>query len=130
MSAMSFREPNEIRWIGVRPAHKGTQVIKDGTANNNTVIIHTVSTGKTFYLTFFRHDADFITATSYATLFVRDDSDVTQYALSHYQGRVSGTFGKAVGLYFPIEIPAGWDICVTTSSTDVRSRATIHGWEE
>jgi len=50
MALMKFREPNQVRRVGVRPAHDGTQVLERGSADNATVVLYTVPAGKVFYL--------------------------------------------------------------------------------
>lgn len=46
MALMLFRERNQVRWFGMRPAHRGTQVTKDATANGNYVDIYQPGAGE------------------------------------------------------------------------------------
>ena len=44
--ATVHREPNRVKWIGVRPGHEGEQVIKYATATNAVVDIYEVPADK------------------------------------------------------------------------------------
>ena len=44
--AIVHREPNQVKWVGVRPGHNGEQVVKWGDANNNLVVLYTVPADK------------------------------------------------------------------------------------
>jgi len=50
MALMKFREPNQVKWVGVRPGHNGTQIIRSQGADNATVELYLVPVGQTFYL--------------------------------------------------------------------------------
>lgn len=129
MALMKFREKNKARWLGVRPAHYGEQVTKNGSVVNNTVIVHTVTAGKTFYLSSAVIGL-FSTGTASGYLLVRDDGDVLQYNIVF--GRIINADEQLFSMGFdpPIEIPEGWDICVSSNSADMYVEGFIHGWEE
>jgi len=130
MSAMLYREPNQVKWVGVRPAHNGEQVAKSGTAVNNTVIIHTVTAGKNLYLV----TAQIFTVNSvaaYGNLWVRDGADATWL----YLGGLVSAAGQAIPgqtwySYPPVEVPAGYDICVVSTALAFNVVGSIFGWEE
>lgn len=130
MSEMEFREPNEVLWRGVRPAHKGTQVAKEATANNATETLHTVTAGKTLYLTHWVHTVR-SNITGLGMLFVTDDLDVARYYISQIRSQADVAAYAPVGsLYIPIEIPEGYKIKVSSSAAGCVIFAFIHGWEE
>jgi hypothetical protein len=131
MCAMGFREPNQVKWVGIRPAHLGTQIAKysPGSAGNPT-IIHTVTNGKVFFLT-----SLILTVSTYDTggggsIVVRDESDVVQYYLTGWN--LPGLAAFTINHSFdpPLEIPAGYDIVLTKASGNEMTYAFIHGWEE
>lgn len=130
MSAMKFREPNEVLWRGVRPAHKGEQVVKGNTVNNGTSIVHTVSTGKTLYLTALAFSV--YAGVGESNMFVRNAADVTQYYFFVNTIFTAGGAGSMGNLSFnpPLEIPAGYDICVSSNAAANFAYGFIHGWEE
>lgn len=130
MSEMSFREPNQVLWRGVRPAHLGTQILKYADANAATVVVHTVSAGKVFYLTFFSHTGFLSAAGEVSELIIRNAADALQLRLSRFESPASETLSVAVGLNFPIEIPALWDIAIYSSNAGIVSYGSIAGWEE
>jgi len=130
MAAMLYREPNMVKWIGERPGHNGTQVAKSTFANNATVILHTVTAAKTFFLTHYNYEFDPTATGQEGRLLVRNVADVIQYDIVYTAARsidtdlVSGTFVQ------PLEIPAGYDICLVSSALNAPVRVFIHGWEE
>ena len=130
MSVMNFREPNQVKWVGVRPAHNGTQVIKHTNAQNGTVIIYTVPSGNTYFLTGFTIGVRQEAAGDIA-LGVRDGSDVWQYYLFHNSyGSAQPPYAFGMGLTYPIEIPEDYDIYLWSSAASVYIFATIMGWIE
>lgn len=125
------REPNMVKWVGVRPGHNGEQIAKSNTVAGDTAIVHTVNAGKTFFLCYY----DFIYSTRTAdisgSLFVRNVADALVYTLS--VGRINTTLysmSAQSGLIIPIEIPTGFDICIISAGATTPVYAFIHGWEE
>jgi hypothetical protein len=109
----------------------GTQITKDANVAGATAIIHTVTAGKNFYLTFSRCSAN-IVGSAENRMFVRDAGDAEQYEL-HYlaSGGVDGDFQNEAHSYpYPIEIPAGYDICIVSGAGNSDCHGTLHGWEE
>ena len=130
MALMKFREPNQVRWQGVRPAHNGTQVWEHKDADNVTIPIYTVPAGQVLYLCHASLSFLAIAAGGYA-LFVRDLLD------AYYHGFIEGVQIAATdGLFVsdaycpPIEVPAGFDIVVWSGAAGLNVRGTIHGWVE
>ncbi len=130
MAKMSFREPNQVLWYGSRPAHRGAQIAKDAQASDSTVICHTVSAGKTFFLTKFIFSSGW--GAGLGTLVVRNASDVPQYTIASLQfSSAAGAPGVTPGFFNPpLEIPAGWDLAVISSAAGHIANVFIHGWEE
>jgi len=130
MSLMNFREPNQVKWVGVRPAHNGEQIIRSGSITGGTYLLYTVPSGKVFYLTYWdavAHGSN----VGYGVILVRDTSDVNQYNIANFQTSNSTTeLVKCCSLFYPIEIPGGWDICLYSDNASYRIRATIRGWIE
>ena len=130
MSAMSYREPNQVKWVGIRPGHNGTQVAIGQVAVNATNIIYTVTAGKTFYLSHAQLNFYAVLAAITFLLYVRDGADVGQYNIISLASAGAGHLASPCVFYPPIEIPAGWDIVVSSNSLSGNAYAFIHGWEE
>lgn len=130
MSAMAYREPNEVLWRGVRPGHRGVQVPKYNSASNGTTIVHTVTAAKVFFLTFWSFSARASAVGGTAEFFIRDDEDAAWFRIQFLgfdavgQGLDSGMFSP------PLEIPAGYDIVVKSSLITCDVYGAIDGWEE
>ena len=128
--AMTFREGNQAKWIGARPAHNGTQIVKNANSNNAIAILHTVTAGKTFYLKGFALSWNASGSGNGAFLLVRDAADVLQYYLMISYSGAAG-HGLCTRDYSqPIEIAAGFDICIQSNAATLSAFCTIDGWEE
>jgi hypothetical protein len=130
MALMLFRERNQARWIGTRPAHRGTQIAKYATAQNATVIVHTVTAGKTLFLV---HAALMLTASGGGgfSFYIRDAADVDWFWLG--AGYFPGGLVQEHHVFapaFPLEVPAGYDIVAVSSVVANVAKASVFGWEE
>jgi len=130
MALMKFREPNQVRWQGVRPGHDGTQIQARNEADNATVLIYTVTALKTLYLC----TAGLSTYTAVgggSFLRIRTDGDVFWLdLLSFYQGVNLSSVNPVITFWPPLEVPAGYYIEVRSSSVGHKVQGYIFGWEE
>lgn len=110
----------------------GTQVVKSNSLSGIlTVIIHTVTSGKTLLLEY-----AFLNLTvdgageSHGILKVRDAFDVDQYSIIYLHGYSSGS-GRIGSDIFQgiISIPAGYDICIQSTTSIGYIKAFIKGRE-
>jgi len=130
MSAMLYREDNKVLWRGVRPAHNGVQVAKSALATNNTVILHTVTAGKTLFLTTMVYGTD-PEAVGLCQMQVRNVADVVQYTIQNFIPRTTSTsFSGSITFNPPLEIPAGYDIILVSGIAMLDLNCFINGWEE
>lgn len=130
MSAMGYREPNEVLWVGCRPAHKGTQIVARKHTANATEIVHTVGAGKTFYLTTLIYSVNTSVAGASYGVFIRNTLDV---AWVYLDGNLISEVGlelNAISFKQPLEVPSGYDICTITDNVGCSISAFIDGWEE
>ena len=130
MPLTAFREPNQVAWVGVRPAHRGAQVVKSNTAINNTAIIHTVTAGKVFFMTLASWAINASVAGGNCFVEVRNGLDVSQYKVMNIIIDVANQFTSSLTFWPPIEIPAGWDVTCRSGVGTLDIRAFIFGWEE
>jgi len=130
MALMGFREPNQVKWIGVRPAHRGTQIIAYGSANNAIVILYTVTTGKTLFLSSWSCQISATAVPVACGFYLRDAGDV-EATLFLYLNMVSiGQLTETWQDCYPIEIPADYDLVLKTGDPGAIIRGSFHGWEE
>jgi hypothetical protein len=128
--AMKFREPNMTKWRGVRPGHNGTQVAKHNHAINALVIVHTVTDGKTFFLTTLTLSVG-APAAGVGWMYVRDAADVDAYFLVFVQCSATTASGPfSVTFNPPLEIPEKYDIVVRSNVAVLDVYGFVHGWEE
>jgi len=130
MALMRFREPNQVKWVGVRPAHRGTQIAKWNIATDETTILHTVTAGKVLYLCTSILTSNTIVAGS-IYLQIRDLADAVWFILAKTRQSTT-SWGQAFCQTFwpPLEVPAGYDIVVVSSPGSVTAIGSIFGWEE
>ena len=130
MALMAFREPNQVKWIGTRPAHRGTQITQYATADNAVTIIYTVPAGKVLYLV----SAVLSVPTGgvgRAAIYIRDALDASTIFLIHYAQVATGLVHTGTPLFYPpVEVPAGYDIVVSSGAIGVLAVGSIFGWEE
>lgn len=130
MALMKYREGNEIKFVGVRPGHRGTQIAKSNTKSNGGQIIHTVTAGQVLCLTYCNLTA-FATGAGSGYFRVRDDEDALQYTIIWVAFPVANKiFSLPVVLNPPLEIPAGYDIYVESQNAGITVYGFMHGWEE
>lgn len=104
----------------------GTQVSKSNTVTAGTVVIYTVTAGKTLLL---EHYNTFVFSTGggIATLIVTNAADATQYAISYFD-LTTVTSGFSHGS-LTLSIPEGWKIKITSSNASCMTAAYIKGRE-
>jgi hypothetical protein len=130
MALMGFREKNLVKWVGVRPAHRGTQLEMYGEAENATVGIYTVPVGSVFYL----HYASLVFTTAAVgkgTLYI-DNGALIQVMLGTIliMTVAGGIPSISCGLTYPIELVSGWRIRVNSDAVGLVVRGSIVGWLE
>jgi len=130
MALMKFREPNQAKWSGSRPAHNGTQILKYVNADNSVAKIHTANAGVTFYLTHVGITYRAL-AVGRAELFIADDGDVTQATIFSIITTAAGwSIGQTAAFWPPVEMGAGWYVAIGSNAAGLTVRGFCHGWEE
>lgn len=132
---------NEAKMIGVLPVQganpipvgkipdDGIQIAKSVTATNETLLLLTITAGRTFYLTHYVFTPNSSVVGAYGRVAVRNGSDVEQYVIAMTAFDTVGQVTVSGTLNPPLEIAAGWDIIVVSSDADLNARAFIHGYE-
>jgi hypothetical protein len=115
---------------GINP-ETGAQIIKNASANNATVVVHTVTAGKTFYLTSMLHSTSLPTGVVGSNVFVTNAADVQQYVLSELlsPGTPAVAANSPISYLPALKIPAGFKIKLFASTSTVYSKCCITGWE-
>ena len=130
MALMKYREPNQVLWQGVRPAHNGTEVTDSKSKNvAATFPVYTVPVGMTYHLTY-----AFLCVVSNvninAAFRVRNDTAVIQYDLLYARSLIGFRVQPQNASFWPpIELPAGWDICLYQSAA-FWCELAFSGWYE
>ena len=130
MSDMHFREPNQVKWLGSRPGHNGTQVLAGvQTAVVGWTILYTVLAGETFFLTF-ASLGNFNNLSASLSMAIYDDGGVIDQYLGGYftvAGQVGGGF--VANFWPPIELAAAFSVRAHQLA-NCGMIAAVHGWAE
>ncbi len=130
MAMMKHREDNMVRWVGVKPGHRGEQVVKSQTAvSNDTVTIHTVTADKVFMLTGWTLGANMTGAVN-LLLRVKNDSAVVQYQLFGHRYSSAAKHTTTKSYWPPIELASEWLVELVVNTANGTADVSIHGWEE
>lgn len=111
-----------------------TPVFKSALRINGTTILHTVTAGKTLFLTGATLGLSSLDVAEAGYLAVRNVANAIQYYI--FRAGLEASENNSANLAFslpavpPIEIAAGWDIVVYSPSAGFASAGAISGWEE
>lgn len=109
-------------------AEYGTQIAKSNSANNSTVVLHTVTAGKTMLLEQAHCNAYNASGTGgTVSLGVRDGADVVLYTPLCLMLRTVTDLSETMSTN--IIIPAGYDIVVQSNALNLTGNAFIKGRE-
>ena len=139
-------EGNQIKWFGIRPVSPvenipvsmgvfetvvagitRTQIIKSGDANNETLVIHTVTAGKTFYFVCCGCGVD-SGADKYAHVLLRNAADATIATIIDIHTTAQTAINRTVSFPIPIVLAAGFDVAVVTDNP--HASVFVLGWEQ
>ena len=121
--ATVHREPNQVKWIGVRPGHNGEQVlVAIDTAVN--VVVYTVAADTLLFLYDWHYGGNRNLAFG-SILQIFDDGDNVNATIGYITSDASnpGT-NMAQNLWVPIELVEGWYIKAITTQ---QVHGYIHG---
>lgn len=130
MATMNFREPNQVKWIGTRPGHNGTQVTKFLSVTAERDDLHEVTAGKVFYLISWTFSCRNVAAASRHGDFRIYTGAVVYYYMGLYSSATELPFIVTGHHNPPLEVPAGYLFQVYSSGANLAAYASIHGWEE
>jgi len=130
MALMKFREPNQVKWQGFRPGHNGEQITLFQNVTNGTISIYTVAAGKTFYLTDWVFTVSDSVGGGRGLLLVQNLVPATEYYIVWHVIQGIGGWMESCALTYPIEIPTGWKIRVSSDIVTTFVSGFIHGWVE
>lgn len=124
-------EENLLKQYRVYPKRKTgtTQIAKFADAANASVVIHTVSAGKTLYL-FAASLGGYAYAAGFYETSVLNGSQEYQYNLLMGFAGASQIIPVSISFVPPLEIPSGWIVRVFSGAAGLSVRGNIFGWEE
>ena len=121
--ATVHREPNQVKWVGVRPGHNGEQILID-ILTAVAVVLYTVPADKLLLIFNYSYSCQ-PNGANYAFVQLRNALDVVYYTLGA-SNSAAGASSPVImaNLWVPIEVPAGHDLYFNVVGT---SRGGIHG---
>lgn len=139
---MGEKEVDKVRMLGVIPSinagpipvgkipDDATQIAKHKTASNETDVIHTVTTGKTFYLSACSLGIKNASgAFNHGNIQVTDGSDTMQYVILYVGCPDDNGKMQAMNFLPPLEIQAGWKVKDYSPAVAFTVSGFIHGYE-
>ena len=124
--ATVFREPNQVKWIGVRPGHNGEQVVANNNCTNVLTVVYTVPAGKIFLFFGFVFTTYHGAATN-AQLMVYNAVPALENTLAAHVGAAGPPCSTPKSFDPPLEYGAGYTIRILGSAATVTVNAMIHG---
>lgn len=107
-----------------------TQKLIEDNATDETAVLYTVPSGKKFWLISAMLSTDG-GAVGYATIEIRNDSDVRQIRTNKVD--VESAIGLETADHFepgwPVELLEGWDIAIISSAASLVASGDIFGYE-
>ena len=121
--ATVHREPNQVKWVGVRPGHNGEQVLIDINSAVNA-ILYTVPANKLLFL-YDWHTTIVRDVANTINIEIRNNVAAHQCYLA-YLSSIGTEIGNTTSnaLQVPIELAEAWDINLLTTVT---CRGYLHG---
>jgi hypothetical protein len=132
MTQMGFRSapaPNSAPFPVGKIPDDATQIVKNDTATNTTVTMHTVTAGKTFYLCHYGYGIASAAPGDNGGMFVTDNNDKVQYTIVGAVITVADQEAFAAPMMPPLELASGWHILLTSGTATGISMGFIHGYE-
>ena len=124
--ATEHREPNRVKWIGVRPGHEGEQILEHGTANNATVIIYTVPADKLLLLYGFSYNASGTAGgTGFLSIYTAVPAVHRHLVYGNFSANTVVAFGR--DFVIPIEIPESYSVRVLSPAATMFVGISING---
>ena len=130
MALMKFREPNQVKWQGVRPGHNGTQVLADGQCDNSTIILYTVPAGKVFYWCGWNMIAYGPAAAGDSYLYIYTAVPAIWRRIQRFFYAITDSRALSKSYWPPLEIPEGYSIRLVSTVVGHALQGSIHGWVE
>ena len=124
--ATVHREPNQVKWVGVRPGHNGEQINRCNTVDNGTVILYTVPADK-LLLIHYHYASGFAAANGILSFSIFDAVPANVGEIWQARFRTAEGWGVAVSHFFPIEIPTGYSLRLISDTVGVTINAGFHG---
>ena len=127
--ATVHREPNQVKWIGVRPGHNGIEILESGNVDNGTDVVYTVPADKLFL--WFGWNAIMISNAYSAACYIGIFNAVP-VLVKNIQTFGTGT-NMATSLsksyWPPLEVAAGFSIRFVSTAAGRTLDGSIHGIE-
>jgi hypothetical protein len=127
---MSWIEKNRAKWIGVRPAREGTDIILDGTATNGTTVLYTVPAGKVFNLISSNLCVTAVGAGRSTLRVLRGGATIYLLGVITIITAAGVCPSAPFNPSTPMGLIAGDIIDVSSTAVGHTSRGEVYGWEE
>ena len=124
--AILHREPNQVKWIGVRPGHNGEQVIEGDTAVNVLKTIYTVPADKILLLNNYVATI-YCAAGGNGSVMIYNAVPALYRTLVLMPATANDNGFVSVSFPMPIELSEGFSIRALTTAANIDLWVTING---
>lgn len=130
MALMNFREPNQVKWLGSRPGHNGTQITEFNVVDNGNVDLYVVPAGKRFFLTSWAVSAINISGGAGNGFMSVAIGGLNAFMPASFSSALNEPMSEAGRFWPPIELAAAENVYIYSSVAAFFIRGSIHGWVE
>jgi len=129
MALMEFREPNQVKWVGSRPGHNGTQWTGTNEASGNTVVVPVPGAFTTLYLctAIIAHNSGLPAS---GIFWLETGGGVLVLTLASTHITAEGSFAHSTTFWPPLEVPSGYVFKVSSTAAGCLISGNIFGWYE
>ncbi len=125
---MKFREPNQVLWRGVRPAHNGEQVRRMYTIEDAIYNLYTVPDDQTLYLCHSQMNIRQV-ADGEAFFAIYDPVPSWWYMMHRTEVLVGAVVSPSIASYWPpIEVPEKYILRIHSSAAGLKVEGCFFGW--
>lgn len=130
MAVTKHREPNQAKWVGMRPGHNGEQVFEAGAVDNGTTILYTVPAGKVFCWCGWNAVSAGNAYNVKTFLEVYDAVPALSLSVQRFGSAVNSALALSRTYWPPVEIIAGYSIRIRSTLANISLYCGINGWVE
>lgn len=130
MGDMTFHERNQVKWVGSRPAHNGTQAMGSANITDGPALIYLVPVGEVFYFTGYSFTYHSVVGVATGNISIQDVVPAVVEMLNMIQVTDVEYCMLKGSFWPPLELPAGYSVRLWSNAATLFVHGFVHGWVE